>query len=65
MEKKQQQNDREKEILSRISDYTRRINRLQFEISSYQDLISDLYSDLSILRSKKEGSDGNTEKEEE
>ena len=63
---KQQQSSLDKSELIReqISCYRKRILQLQMEISSLQDLISDLNSDLSMLNMKKGNPSGNKEEEE-
>jgi len=64
-QKKKSVDERVKETQDRIDAYTKRIQQLQFEISSYQDLISDLRSDLQMMRSHKGGNLGSKEKEKE
>ena len=52
-------------IQNRISVYSKRIQQLQFEISSYQDLISDLNSDLQMIDAQEGGVSGNKKKKDE
>jgi len=62
--KQSQKSDKEEDIRRRIRTFSTNIQKLQLDISSYQDLISDLYSDLQMLEAQK-GSLDALKKEEE
>ena len=57
--KQKKVDERIEEIQDRISADSIRIQQLQFEISSYQDLISDLNSDIQMIDAQKGGVGGN------
>lgn len=64
-QKKKKVDERMRNIQNRISVYSKRIQQLQFEISSYQDLISDLNSDLQMIDAQEGGVSGNKKKKDE
>lgn len=63
--KQKKVDERVEKIQDRISVYYQKIQQLQFEISSYQDLISDLNSDIQMITAQKGVVSGNKKNKDE